>query len=46
MWTRAEPHDRVGHARPVRCCDTADGRYTGRDLAAGVLRIYRRRESA
>jgi len=27
-------------------CDTADGRYTARDLAAGVLRIYRRCERA
>jgi Ser/Thr protein kinase RdoA (MazF antagonist) len=26
-------------------CETAEGRYTTRDLAAGVLRIYRRRES-
>ena len=26
-------------------CETADGRYTTRDLTAGVLRIYRRRES-
>jgi Ser/Thr protein kinase RdoA (MazF antagonist) len=25
-------------------CETADGRYTTRDLTAGVLRIYRRRE--
>ena len=25
-------------------CDTADGRFTTRDLAAGVLRIYRRRD--
>jgi hypothetical protein len=27
-------------------CETAGGRYTTRDLTAGVLRIYRRREGA
>ena len=26
-------------------CETADGRYTTRDLTAGVLRIYRRCET-